>query len=130
MPSLIYDSAVDGMAAGSIQFASDSFRVMLVAGYTPSKDGHSSRADVTGEVTGGGYAAAVVAATVIADPAVDRTDIELGGATWPASTINATGAVYYTAADELVCYVDFGGVISSLAGAFTLQPSVIQIHNP
>lgn len=130
LPSLIYDSAVDGMAAGTIQFASDSFRVMLVAGYTPSKDGHSSRADVTGEVSGSGYAAAMVAATVIADPATDRTDIELGGATWPASTISASGAVYYTSSDELVCYVDFGGVISSLAGAFTLQPSTISIHNP
>ena len=118
------------MAAGSIQFGTDSFRVMLVNGYTPDKNGHATRDDVTGEVSGGGYAAAVVAAIVVADPATDRTDIELGGATWPASTISATGAVYYTGGDELICYVDFGGVVSSLAGAFTLQPSVIQIHNP
>lgn len=132
MPSLIYDSAVDGMAAGSIQFASDAFKVMLVAGYTPDKNGHSSRADVTGEVSGTGYVAGGAAVTVAvdADPALDRTDISLGGAAWPASTISATGAVYYTAADDLVCYVDFGGTVSSLAGAFTLQPSVIQIHNP
>lgn len=121
---------VDGMAAGTIRFGSDSFRVMLVSGYVPNKDGHETRADVTGEVTGTGYAAAVVAATVIADPVADRTDIELGGATWPGSTISATGAVYYTGSDELVCYVDFGGVISSLAGAFTLQASTISLHNP
>ena len=121
------------MAAGTLRFASDAFGVLLVSGYTPSKDGHSTRADVTGEVTGGGYTAggAAVVVNIVADPATDRTDIELGGAAWPASTISATGAVYFDShTDDLVCYVDFGGVISSLAGAFTLQSSVISIHNP
>lgn len=120
------------MAAGSIQFASDAFKVMLVNGYTADKDGHETRADVTGEVAGTGYAAggAMVTVAVVADPVADRTDIELGGATWPASTISATGAVYYTAADELIAYIDFGGTISSLVGSFTLQSSTIQIYNP
>ena len=114
-----------------IQFDADAFKVMLVNGYVPSKNGHETLADVTGEVTGIGYTAGGAAVTVMVnpDPVPDRTDIVLGGTVWPASTISASGAVYYTAA-ELVCYVDFGGTISSLAGAFTLQPSVIQIHNP
>jgi len=120
------------MAAGTIQFGSDAFKVLLVSGYTPNKDGHATRADVTGEVAGAGYTAggANVTVAVVPDPATDRTDIELGGATWPASTISATGAVYYADGGSLVCYVDFGGTISSLAGAFTLQQSAIQIHNP
>lgn len=132
MPSLIYDAAVDGMAAGTLAFGSDAFKVLLVSGYTPSKDGHATRGDVTGEITGIGYSAGgrAVVVAVVADPATDRTDIELGGATWPASTISATGAVYYTTADELICFVDFGAVVSSLNGTFTLQPSTIQIHNP
>ena len=133
MPSLIYDVAVDGMALGTLAFGADAFKVLLVSGYTPSKDGHNSRADVTGEVTGTGYTAggAAIVAEIVMDPAADRTDIGLGGASWPGSTISATGAVYYaTGSETLVCYVDFGGTISSLAGAFTLQPSVIQIHNP
>ena len=121
------------MAAGTLRFASDAFSVLLVSGYTPSKDGHSTRADITGEVTGSGYTAggAAVVAEIVMDPAADRTDIGLGGASWPGSTISATGAVYYaTGSETLVCYVDFGGVISSLAGNFTLAPSTIQIHNP
>lgn len=133
LPSLIYDVAVDGMALGTLAFGGDAFKVMLVSGYVPDKDGHQSRGDVTGEVTGTGYTAggAAVVAEIVMDPAADRTDIGLGGASWPASTISATGAVYYaTGSDTLVCYVDFGGTISSLAGAFTLQSSVIQIFNP
>ena len=133
MPSLIYDSMVDGLASGTIQFVVDTFKVMLVSGYVADKDNHETRGDVTGEVSGAGYTAggAAVVVSSDADPVPGRTDIQLGGAAWPASTISATGAIYYDSDnDALVCYVDFGGVISSLAGAFTLQPSVIQIHNP
>jgi len=132
LPSLIYDIAVDGMAAGSLAFGSDSFAVMLVSGYTPDKSGHTDTADVIGEVTGSGYTAGGADVGIIVDVAADnQTDIELGGATWPVSTISATGAVYYQkAADLLVAYVDFGGTISSLAGSFSLQPSTISIHNP
>jgi hypothetical protein len=132
LPSLIYDIAVDGMAAGSLAFGADSFAVMLVSGYTPNKSGHTDTADVTGEVSGTGYTAGGAEVGVIVDVAADnQTAIELGGATWPVSTISATGAVYYQqAADMLVAYIDFGGTISSLAGSFTLQPSTITIHNP
>jgi hypothetical protein len=120
------------MAAGSLAFGADSFAVMLVSGYAPDKAGHNEVADVTGEVTGTGYTAGGAVVGVVVDIATaDRADIELGGATWPASTISATGAVYYQqAADMLVAYIDFGGMISSLAGSFTLQPSTISIHNP
>ena len=124
---------VDGLALGTLAFGSDTFKVMLVNGYVPNKDGHAMRADVTGEVTGTGYVAggSDVVVEIVIDPEVDRTDIELGGAAWPASTISATGAVYYVDdTGALVCFVDFGGAVSSLAGSFTLQPSTIQIHNP
>jgi hypothetical protein len=123
---------VDGMAAGSIAFAADSFAVMLVSGYTPDKGAHTLRSDVTGEVTGGGYTAGGASVVVsVNDAAVDRADIVLGSATWPTSTITATGGVYYaTGSQALVAFIDFGGVVSSLNGAFTLQASTIQVHNP
>jgi hypothetical protein len=132
MASLIYDAMVDGMAAGTIRFASDSFAVMLVNGYVPDKGLHNVRADVTGEVSGAGYTAGGAAVTVsVSDAGANQTDIQLGGATWSASTIDATGGVYYDAgSDALVAYIDFGGTISSLNGAFTLQPSTITVNNP
>lgn len=137
MVSLVYDAAIDAMAAGTIAFAADTFRVMLVdATYAPNKATHATRGDVTGEVTGTGYTAggASIAATVTS--AVDgQTDIGLAGAGWPVSTITARGAVYYdsrggaASADELVAYIDFGGDIVSVAGLFSLQPSTVRIQN-
>jgi hypothetical protein len=120
------------MAAGSIRFATDNFKVMLVSGYTPDKGTHNTRADVTGEVSGSGYTAGGMAAVVtVNDAGADQTDIVLGAVTWPASTISATGAAYYSASNNaLVAYIDFGGMVTSLNGNFTLQASTVTIHNP
>jgi hypothetical protein len=132
LPSLIYDSMVDGMAEGTIRFASDSFKVMLVNGYMPDKGAHNTTADITGEVTGSGYTAGGAGVVVtVSDAGTDQADIQLGGTTWSTSTIDATGGVYYDAGNgALVAFIDFGGTISSLNGAFTLQPSTVTIHNP
>ena len=136
--SFVYDSGAEGLALGTVAFGIDNFKVLLVgSGYTPDKAAHTRRSDVTGEVAGAGYTAGGAAVTIVIDTTgVSQTDIELGGASWPLSTISATGAVYYDSRggdpenDELVAYIDFGGAISSLAGLFALQQSVIQIHNP
>jgi hypothetical protein len=87
---------------------------------------------VTGEVSGAGYTAGGAAVTVsVSDAGANQTDIDLGGATWASSTIDATGGVYYDAgSNALVAYINFGATISSLNGAFTLQPSTITIANP
>jgi hypothetical protein len=132
MASLVYDSLVDGLAAGTFAFGVDAFRVMLVSGYVPDKANDTDRADVTGEVTGAGYTAGGASVvTNVSNAAADKTDIDLGGATWADSTISATGAVYYSAgSDQLVAFVDFGGVVSSLNGAFSLSASTITIANP
>src|SRR5262245_34704198 len=137
LPSLIYDSGAEGLALGTVAFGMDTFKVLLVSGYTADKAAHTKRSDITGEVSGIGYTAGGAAVTIVIDTtAVDQTDIELGGANWLVSTISATGAVYYDARggaaedDDLVAYIDFGGTIASLAGTFSLQQSVIQLHNP
>lgn len=138
MASLVYDSTVDDMARGNVVFADDSFQVMLVTGaYVPDKAGHTKRSDVTGEIVGAGYVPGGLSATVSVstDLIEDRTDIALGGVTWPLSTILAAGAVYYKArggadsADELVAFIDFGGNVESRAGDFTLEASTIRIQN-
>lgn len=139
MASLIYDSTPDLMAKGTLAFAEDTFRVLLVtAAYTPDKATHTRRSDIVGEVMSDGYSSggADIAVTVSTDTSLHRTDIALGGAEWPGSTITARGAVYYDSRggapedDELVCYIDFLGDVTSIAGLFKLEPSAVRIANP
>ena len=98
MASLIYNSAPDEMARGDIDFDTDTFKAMLVtSSYTPNKDTHYFRDDVTNEVSGTGYTAGGVASavTVTKDTANDKVTIQLGAVSWASSTITARGCVYY-----------------------------------
>lgn len=139
MASLIYNSAVRDEAIGSIDFDTDTFKVMLVtSAYVPNKDTHAKRSDVTNEVAGAGYAAGGIASAVsvaAVDTVNDRVVITFGAVSWPASTIAARGAVYYKSrggaanADEVVMYDDFGTDVTSTAGAFNLAASTITKQN-
>jgi hypothetical protein len=139
MASLIFNPVLNAWAKGNVDFDSDTFKVMLVtSAYTPDKDLHDFRNDVTNEVVGTGYTAGGAAATVTVgavDTANDREEITLGGASWPTSTITARGAVYYksrgglSSADEIIAYIDFGGDVSSSGGTFTLTASTLRIQN-
>ena len=130
MASLIYDSCIDDVVRGAIDFDSDSFKVMLVtSAYTPAKKTDTRRNNVTNEVTGTGYTAggAATTATVAKDTANDRETITFSNPSWASSTITAAAAVIYksrggaSSADELVAYVDFGGNVSSTNGTFTVS---------
>lgn len=139
MASLIYNSAVRDEAIGSIDYDTDTFKVMLVTStYTENKDTHTKRSDVTNEVVGTGYTAGGNAATVTVgavDTVNDRVDITLGGTTWPTSTITARKAIYYksrggaSTADELIAIVDFGADVSTTVGTFTLTASTLRKQN-
>lgn len=138
MASLIFNSALDDALRGSIDFDTDSFAVMLVtSSYSPDKDTHTKRSDVTNEVSGVGYVAggSGVTVTVTKDTANDRIDISLGSASWASATITAAAAVYYksrgglASADELVAYIDFGGNVISTNGTFSLTASTLRIQN-
>jgi hypothetical protein len=138
MASLIYNSAVDDMARGAIDFDTDTFKVMLVtSSYTPDKDTHDKRNDVTNEVSGTGYTAGGVtsACTVTKDTANDRVTLSFAAVSWASSTITARGAVIYksrggaSSADELVAYNDFGSDVASASGTFTVGASVITLQN-
>ena len=138
MASLIYNSAVDDMARGAIDFDTDTFKVMLVtSSYTPDKDTHDKRNDVTNEVSGTGYTAGGVTSvcTVTKDTANDRVTLSFAAVNWATSTITARAAVIYksrggaSSADELVCYVDFGADVSSSSATFSLGASVITLQN-
>jgi len=138
MASLIYNSAVDDMARGAIDFDTDTFKVLLVtSSYTPNKDTHDRRDDVTNEVTGTGYTAGGVtsACTVTKDTANDKVTLQFASVSWASSTITARGAVIYksrggaSSADELVAYNDFGADVSTTAGTFTIAASTITLQN-
>ena len=138
MASLVYNSCIDDMARGAIDFDTDTFKVMLVTStYTPNKDTHDKRDDVTNEVSGTGYTAGGVASacTVTKDTANDKVTLSFAAVSWATATITARGAVYYksrggaSSADELVAYVDFGGDVSSTGATFTLGSSVITLQN-
>ena len=138
MASLIYNSAVNDLARGSIDFDTDTFKVLLVtSSYTPSQDNHDKRDDVTNEVTGTGYTAGGVttACTVTQDNTNDRVTLSFASASWATSTITARGAVIYksrggaASADNLVCYIDFGADVTSTAATFTLGSSTITLQN-
>lgn len=139
MASLIFNSALRDEAIGSIDYDTDTFKVMLTtSAYTENKDTHTKRSDVTNEITGTGYTAGGNSVTVTVgavDTANDRVDITLGGTTWPASTLTARKAVYYKSrggaatADELIAVVDFGTDVVTTSGTLTLTASTLRKQN-
>ena len=139
MASLIYNSAIRDEATGAIDYDTDTFYAMLVtSAYTPDKDVHNRRDDVTNEVTGAGYTAggqAVTATVAAVDTANDRVVITFASHNWPTATITARGEVVYkrrggaSSADEVVFYNDFGSDITSTAGTFTVAASTITKQN-
>lgn len=130
MASVIYNSFKRDIANGSIDLDTDTIKVMLVtSSYTPDIDAHAKRSDITGEVTGTGYAsggAALEGKTVTVDNTGNRGIFDATDVVWTPATITARGAVLYKARggaaslDELICYIDFGADVSSTADDFTL----------
>lgn len=129
MASLLFNNVIADLAAGNIQPASHSFKMMLVtSSYTPDKD-HSKRSSITNEITGTGYSAggAACTVTVTADNTNDRTSLSIGSVSWSTATLTGRrGVVYRTrggasSADELVACLDFGADITSTAGTFAVS---------
>ena len=137
MASLIYNSAVDDLAKGAIDFDTDTFKIMLVtSSYTPNKDTHDRRDDVTNEVTGTGYTAGGVTSvcTVTKYTANDIVTISFASVSWASATITARGAVIYkstgtASADPLVAYIDFVNDVASNGGTFSIGASTITLQN-
>jgi hypothetical protein len=137
MASLIYNSAIDDMARNNIDFDTNTFKAMLVtSSYTPNKDTHDKRDDVTNEATGTGYTAGGVtcACTVTKDTANDRVTLQFAAVSWATSTITARALVIYkstgtASTDNLVAYNDFGSNVSSTGGTFSVAASTITLQN-
>lgn len=138
MASLIYNSCIDDLARNNIDFDTNTFKAMLVtSAYTPNKDTHDKRDDVTNEVTGTGYTAGGVTSvcTVTKDTTNDKVTLQFAAVSWASSTLTARGLVYYksrggaSSADELVAYNDFGSDVSTAGGTFSVAASTITLQN-
>lgn len=127
MASIVFNSCIEDVLKGNIDFDTDTFYGMIVtSSYTPDKDAHTKRSDVTNEIVGTGYTAGgdETVVTVTPDDANDRVDVEFGDISWPGATFTGRGIVIYKArggassADELVAYVDWGSDKSATAATF------------
>ena len=132
MASRVYNSMMRDVVVGSVDFDTDTFKMMLVtSSYTASKS-HAKRNEVTNEVSGTGYTAGGNACSVTV-AATDNTnnDVEISFSvtSWTSATITARAGVIYksrggaSTADELVGYVDFGGDVTSTNGTFAVTIS-------
>lgn len=129
MASTAYDSATRDIANQALTLNGGNLKILLVNGYAPNAKTHAKRSDVTGEVTGTGYSAGGVALSSVVgtlDTTNDKTVYTATNPSWASSTITATGAVVYQSnggaatGDPLVCYLDFGGTVTSTNGTFSV----------
>lgn len=126
-----YGNGLLNVAKGLIDLDTDTFKIMLTTStYTPVKDTHNFRDDVTNEVTGTGYTsggATLAGVSVTYDAASDQVQISWTDPTWTSSTITARTAVIYksrggaSSADELLAYCTESGDIVSTGGTFTVD---------
>jgi hypothetical protein len=117
----------DGTAV--IDFDTDTIKVALLTGYTPSQDTHDFFNDVSGtQITGTGYTAGgatLGTKTVTYDTATDQIRLDGADTSWTTSTLSATHAVVYkdtgtASTSPVLCYIDFGGTVSTTAGTFQI----------
>lgn len=141
MAKIVYNSALYDEAVGSLDYDTNTFKIMLVgATYRAiadetKRDSHTKRSDITDEVTGTGYTAGgatLASVTVTNDTTNNIIKIDAADPSWTTATISGIqGAVIYrsrggaSSADELVCFLDLyadnsNAAISVTSGTFTI----------
>jgi hypothetical protein len=136
MASFVYNSVLTDLINGDLDFAVDSFKLLLVGvGYTASKDGHDRRNDVSSEISGTGYTAGGNATTCTITNDTNKKILTFSSVSWPSATFTTAGGVIFKArggassADELIAYLDFSGEVVSSGGTFSVSTSVITLSN-
>lgn len=131
MANLVYNAFKTKLLnlTDSIDFASDTIKVMLVtSSYTPA-DAHDFINDVSSnEVSGAGYTsggATLSGLAVTQDDTDDEGVFDANDVSWTTATITARGAVIYkdsgsAATSPIVGYIDFTTDRTSTAGTFTI----------
>jgi hypothetical protein len=126
----IYTNAKKLFLAAGLDLSANTIKCLLVtSSYTPNLDTHTSRADITNEVTGTGYTAggiALTTKTVTADNTNHLGKFTADPVVWATSTITARRAILYrsnggaSSGDPLICEFDFVSDVVSTAGNFTI----------
>lgn len=136
MASFVYNSVLTDLVNGDLDFAVDSFKLLLVGvGYTASKDGHDRRNDLSSEISGTGYTAGGNTTTCTITNDTNKKILTFSSVSWPSATFTTAGGVIYKArggassADELIAYLDFSGEVVSTGGTFSVSTSVITLSN-
>lgn len=138
MASFAYDNLMNQLVRAGVNFATASFKVMLVtSAYTPNQGTDIYRSSVTNEVAGAGYTAGgqAIVPTITLDTTGHRVQLTFPQVTWPTSTITARRAVYYlstgsAATDLLIGQDDFGADVTTTAGTFTLNATTLNLGTP
>jgi len=137
MASVIYDSFIADVFAGTCTTASSYKGMLVTSGYTEDRGAHSKRSSITNEVSGTGYTAGGVALSLTAslNTTTHILTLTIPTATWTSSTITARKLIVYrttgTAAnDNLVCCVDNGTDLISSSTTMTWNASTWQIPLP
>lgn len=135
MPSFNFNAGIRNVVTGAIDLDTDSFKMLLVTSelVEADKDAFDFRDDITNEVANGnGYTTGGNACTLTvaaADGTNNDIEVTCAAVSWSSATITARGAVIYksrggaSSADEVLCYIDFGGNVSSTNGTFTVTPT-------
>lgn len=132
MVSILPYSLGEDVANGNIDFAVDTFKVMiLTATYTPSQ-AHAKRSDLSNEVSGTGYTAAgfaITVASVARASGVTSVTFDIATLAGPVSGFTGRYAWIYKSrggadtADELVAMIDHGSGVAADGGAYRVTPS-------
>lgn len=136
MASFVYNSVLTDVVNADLDFAVDSFKMMLVtSSYSASKSAHAKRSSVTNEISGTGYTAGGAATTCTISDDTNKKILTFSAVSWSSATFTAAAAVIFKArggaasADELVAFIDFNGDVVSAGGTFSVSSSVITLAN-
>ena len=138
MASVIYDSFIADVFAGTCTTASTYKAMLVTSAYTEDRGAHSKRSSVTSEVAAtGGYTAGGVTLTLSAslNTTTHILTLTIPTVTWASSTITARKLIIYkstgTAAnDNLVACIDNAVDLVSTASTMTWNASTWALPLP
>jgi len=138
MASVIYDSFIADVFAGTCTTASTYKGMLVTSAYTEDRGAHSKRSSVTSEVAAtGGYTAGGVALTLSAslNTTTHILTLTIPTATWASSTITARKLIVYrstgtAATDNLVACVDNGADLISSSSTMIWNASTWTLPLP